>query len=134
MRLINVQTLQLEEFTGSRIHRYAILTHTWEEGNEVTYLDYVANHRTLTRGHDKIAETCRLAKGSGIPYVWVDTCCIDKSSSAELSETINSMFHWYQRAEICCAYLSDLKSGSWDTLTDCRWYVTNDPVLNMLRK
>jgi hypothetical protein len=43
----------------------------------------------------------------GFEYVWVDTCCIDKTSSAELSEAINSMFSWYQKADVCYVYLSD---------------------------
>ena len=41
-------------------------------------------------------------------YAWVDTCCIDKSSSAELSESINSMFKWYRQATTCYAYLEDV--------------------------
>lgn len=44
-----------------------------------------------------------------IQYTWVDTCCIDKSSSAELSEAINSMFKWYRHAGICYAYLDDIE-------------------------
>jgi hypothetical protein len=39
----------------------------------------------------------------------VDTCCIDKKSSAELSEAINSMFRWYKNAAVCYAYLSDVR-------------------------
>lgn len=41
-------------------------------------------------------------------WVWIDTCCIDKTSSSELSEAINSMFRWYGQAEMCLAYLSDV--------------------------
>lgn len=41
---------------------------------------------------------------------WIDTCCIDKSSSAELSEAINSMFRWYQDARICYVYLPDVRN------------------------
>lgn len=42
---------------------------------------------------------------------WIDSCCIDKTSSAELSEAINSMFKWYQKAQVCYAYLSDVASA-----------------------
>ena len=45
----------------------------------------------------------------GLEYVWNDTCCIDKKSSAELSEAINSMFRWYANSVICYAYLSDIE-------------------------
>ncbi|KAK0723401.1 heterokaryon incompatibility protein-domain-containing protein, partial [Lasiosphaeria miniovina] len=88
--------------------RYAILSHTWGDG-EVTF-DDIKNLDSASRkaGWDKIAQTCRLAAAQGFEYAWVDTCCIDKSSSAELSEAINSMFKWYRNATVCYAYLSDL--------------------------
>ena len=68
--------------------------------------------------------TRQFASRAGLKYAWVDTCCFDKSSSAELSEAINSMFRWYQRAEICYAYLSDLPQ-SWSVYEDlpkCRYF------------
>jgi hypothetical protein len=67
---------------------------------------------------------CKLASGDGLAYVWVDTCCIDKSSSAELTEAINSMFVWYKRATVCYVYLSDLESSAdvSTALKDCRWF------------
>ncbi|KAK4461563.1 HET domain-protein, partial [Cladorrhinum samala] len=40
---------------------------------------------------------------------WVDTCCIDKTSSAELTEAINSMYMWYANSTVCYAWLSDLE-------------------------
>ena len=40
----------------------------------------------------KIRYCCALAAAKGYEYVWIDTCCIDKTSSAELSEAINSMY------------------------------------------
>jgi hypothetical protein len=50
-------------------------------------------------------------------WVWIDTCCIDKSSSAELSEAINSMYSWYSRACVCYAYLSDVLKGETEKRT-----------------
>jgi hypothetical protein len=44
----------------------------------------------------------------GFNYVWIDTCCIDKSSSAELQEAVNSMFKWYLHSSICLVYLEDV--------------------------
>lgn len=51
--------------------------------------------------------------GESGPYgwLWIDTCCIDKSSSAELTKSIKSMYRWYEKAGVCYAYLSDV-SGS----------------------
>ncbi|PIL28756.1 hypothetical protein GSI_08800 [Ganoderma sinense ZZ0214-1] len=59
----------------------------------------------------KIREACRIAREDGYDYIWIDSCCIDKSSSSELSEAINSMYKWYGLADVCYAYLSDVPSG-----------------------
>lgn len=68
-----------------------------------------AKRRLKGAGHDKIAACCRQAKAEGYDYVWVDTCCIDKRSSAELSEAINSMFDYYKNADICYVLLADVR-------------------------
>ncbi|KAK4186942.1 HET-domain-containing protein [Podospora australis] len=119
MRLINTATLIFEEFIGSHIPPYAILSHTWED-DEVTFSDFARPYRDRKAGWDKIAQSCRLALKEGLRYAWVDTCCIDKSSSAELTEAINSMFRWYGRAKVCYAYLADLEPGK--EMKDCRWF------------
>jgi hypothetical protein len=122
MRLINTKTGALEEFLGDDVPEYAILSHTWGEG-EVTYQDYQKGVHKTKKGYRKIQKTCDIAAEAKIGYTWVDTCCIDKKSSAELSEAINSMYRWYAQSKICYAFLSDL-SGDADITTDlksCRW-------------
>jgi hypothetical protein len=57
-------------------------------------------------------KTCEIASQHGLIYTWVDTCYIDKYSSAELSEVINSMFKYYQDAAFCIAFISDLDAAS----------------------
>ncbi|KAB2099551.1 hypothetical protein AG0111_0g12110 [Alternaria gaisen] len=120
MRLINCSTLQLEEFFGDNIPRYAILSHTWG-GEEVSFADFSLGHPTSRSGYRKIDLTCKQAIADGLGYAWVDTCCIDKSSSSELSEAINSMFAWYETSTICYAYLSDVLVTNMDTL-DIQFY------------
>ena len=56
----------------------------------------------------KIREACRVAREAGYNLLWIDSCCIDKSSSSELSEAINSMYRWYRCAKVCFAYLADV--------------------------
>ena len=63
------------------------------------------------KGYKKIKACCALAASCSYEYVWIDTCCIDKTSSAELSEAINSMYRWYLNAAICYAYLVDVWIG-----------------------
>ncbi|KAL6399495.1 hypothetical protein AUP68_18043 [Ilyonectria robusta] len=105
MRLIDVSTITLKDFVGQNIPRYAILSHTWGE-DELLFEDL--NRGTPKRGLQKVLDTCRQAKLDNIDYVWVDTCCIDRSSSAELSEAINSMFKWYNKSAACYVYMEDV--------------------------
>ncbi|KAJ2966180.1 hypothetical protein NQ176_g10268 [Zarea fungicola] len=110
MRLINVSSLDIEEFHGHQIPKYAILSHTWGE-EEVTLQDWNRRHEFplfSKSGYRKITSACQLASASNYTHIWVDTNCIDKTSSAELSEAINSMFAWYRDAQICYAYLDDV--------------------------
>ncbi|KAF2738501.1 HET-domain-containing protein [Polyplosphaeria fusca] len=110
MRLLNQETFKLEFFPDRPYPQYAILSHTWgPTGSEVTFRDMENRTASLKYlGFEKLKYTCAQAKADGIPYVWVDTCCIDKESSAELSESINSMFAWYQEAKVCYAFLNDV--------------------------
>ena len=113
MRLINVETLGLEEFFEQNIPPYAILSHRWgATSDELTYKEVVKNRIDETkRGFIKLVQACLVAKQYSVRHLWIDTCCIDKRSSAELSEAINSMYHWYKESKICLAYLEDVESG-----------------------
>jgi hypothetical protein len=123
MWLVNSSTLQLEYFVGSNTPSYVILSHTWED-EEVTFQELAQPSAVSKKGYLKIKETCLKARRHGHRYAWIDTCCIDKSSSAELTESINSMFRWYKNAEVCYAFLSDFRSGASaeDELAACRWF------------
>ena len=59
----------------------------------------------------KIRRACAVARNNGYRYIWIDSCCIDRSSSSELSEAINSMYKWYALADVCYAYLADVPPG-----------------------
>ena len=128
MRLLNATTLELEEFWNSTATPpYAILSHTWEQ-QEVSF-QAISNIDSASglAGFSKIKACCREALADGYEWVWVDTCCIDKSSSAELSEAINSMFRWYKEAAICYAYLADVPSdddlpASGSAFSNGRWF------------
>ncbi|KAI0636235.1 heterokaryon incompatibility protein-domain-containing protein [Trametes polyzona] len=94
---------------------YAILSHVWaRDGTEQSFANI---ERLFAQGittyedprvSDKIRGCVRAAREHGFGWVWDDTCCIDKRSSAELEEAINSMFSWYAKAGICLAYLADV--------------------------
>ncbi len=133
MRLLNVYNLGFKELFSEEVGIHAILSHTWER-DEVTYQQFNASVRpdsgtdqkdgpgsdtilsqvsqpaSSLHGFKKLKGWCQKARKEGFEWVWIDTCCIDKSSSAELSAAINAMFAWYSRASVCYAYLSDVRS------------------------
>ncbi|KAF2716150.1 HET-domain-containing protein, partial [Polychaeton citri CBS 116435] len=114
---------------------YLILSHTWGT-EEVTFDDIKdLNLAESKQGFRKILYICQEARTRHVNYVWVDTCCIDKKSSAELSESINAMYRYYQKALLCCVYLDDLtevptqdlRTPAWaeamrQSLSLCRWF------------
>ncbi|KAF3808540.1 Vegetative incompatibility protein HET-E-1, partial [Colletotrichum gloeosporioides] len=124
-------TLRLQDFSDLERPKYAILSHTWGK-EEVSLQERMEweegdpNQKTRIEaksGFKKIANACRIARLDGHPYIWVDTNCIDKKSSAELSEAINSMFSWYQASRVCFAYLEDLPAETTTKdLSRCRWF------------
>jgi hypothetical protein len=121
MWLINVETKKLEYFIANP-PSYAILSHTWA-GQEVTFADFNSPRARSMAGWAKIDYTCNQAQSDNLKYCWVDTCCIDKSSSAELSECINSMYRWYADSAVCYAYLTDVEEiGSHEEFAASRWF------------
>jgi len=131
MRLINVWDYSLFEFWDDDIPECAILSHTWAE-EEVSFQEMqrvnVDDMVRSKKGFDKIRLTCEQAQGDRIDWAWVDTCCIDKTSSAELSEAINSMYAWYTQSKVCYVYLidvpvPDLALDSWvHAFRRSRWF------------
>ena len=78
--------------------------------------DFESGVATSKSGYRKIAFCHRRAVADGLSYFWTDKCCIDKRSSAELSEAINSMYRWYRESDRCYVYLQDVSGNSSD---DC---------------
>ncbi|KAL7966585.1 heterokaryon incompatibility domain-containing protein [Trichoderma sp. SZMC 28014] len=93
MRLLCAKTQTLHEFVGDAIPPYAALSHTWET-DEITFQDITNGHsyRESKKGWAKVIKCCQQAVEDALEFVWIDTCCIDKSNSNELQEAINSMF------------------------------------------
>jgi hypothetical protein len=161
MRLLNVDTMKMEEFFDGTVPPYVILSHRWgpeevsfQEWNRVLELedkihsitrqsafhtarhanDY--HHEIQREKYRKLAEKkaairqkagfSKILSCAGLvrkqksrtegeqtlcSYVWIDTCCIDKTNNAELSEAINSMFRWYRNSKLCLVYLADVPGG-----------------------
>jgi ankyrin repeat protein len=113
--------LVLTQFGDDGIPPYAILSHTWgADAEEVTFEDLTNGTGKDKPGYKKIRFCAEQAKSDDLQYFWIDTCCIDKRSSTELSEAINSMYRWYQVANVCYAYLADVPSKT--KFTGSRWF------------
>ena len=112
---------------------YAILSHTWDSAGEQSYTAVrelqdsvgtpIFENSALSF---KVMQSCAIARGAGFRYIWIDSCCIDKTSSSELTEAINSMFDWYRRATICYAFLADVpdrsEPGALSRFEESRWF------------
>ncbi|KAL5331108.1 hypothetical protein ACEPPN_000637 [Leptodophora sp. 'Broadleaf-Isolate-01'] len=153
MWLLETSTIRLTEFLGTDPPSYAILSHVW--GNEevsyqelqlmtdvsyqelqlmtdVTYqkIQLMTDAVRRKAGYKKIEKFCEVVKNYGFGYAWVDTCCIDKRSSAELNEAINSMYRWYRNASMCIIHLADVPritsnsgpNSTLEALTTSRWF------------
>jgi hypothetical protein len=99
---------ELTTFDDTSAPSYAILSHTWIADQEVTYQELLAGTGIKKSGYRKLHFCSERAAADSLEYFWVDTCCIDKTTSDELSTAINSMFRWYQGAVRCYVYLNDV--------------------------
>jgi len=130
MRLLRMKEggdVSLDDNTEEKAS-YAILSHRWgKDCEEVTFKDMMDHTYKDKRGYEKIRGCGEQAKRDGHQLFWIDTCCIDKSSSAELSESINSMWRWYCNSQICYVYLDDVRADIDEAekntaFTDSKWF------------
>ncbi|EJT76751.1 hypothetical protein GGTG_06667 [Gaeumannomyces tritici R3-111a-1] len=132
MRLIDTTTLRLGEDAPEPDGGYAIFSHKWGL-EEVTFQDMTQLDQSTLRGkagYAKVENVCRIAREMGLQRVWIDTCCINKDSSAEVSQCLNAMFRWYKKSTVCIVYLHDFRPGPGlklgqglvDSLAECQWF------------
>lgn len=126
-----------EAFDRDKRPPYAILSHTWGlRDDEVTFTDLQQGRGKSKKGYKKLLFCYKQTQKDRIKHFWVDTCCINKTDSVELSEAINSMYYWYRDAKKCYVYLSDVpieqssgsddsveKTSTWQTdFSASRWF------------
>ncbi|PWY95174.1 HET-domain-containing protein, partial [Aspergillus sclerotioniger CBS 115572] len=136
MRLLQVSDLKLLDFLPDSIPPYAILSHTW--GKDEVLFEDILHHTAINKSsYVKVEGAAKQASANNLEYVWIDNCCIDKSSSAELSEALNSMFAWYENATVCYAYLSDVPTNvnvndPGSEFTRSRWFTRGFTLQELL--
>ena len=122
MLLLNIETLELKSFNEKDVPQYAIASHRWRDG-EASFRQ-IQEKKFYGEGYKKVKRLCKFAqkmnnlrrpdggKRRAIKWIWIDTCCIDQESSSHVSERINSMYKYYERAAECYAYLFDVSNAS----------------------
>ena len=129
MRLLNVTTWKLESFDhASCIPPYITVSHCWDK-DEIVYDDMAGlDSATERASFSKFRNAGRIATSLGIPWIWIDTVCINRSSTTELTEAVNSSFRWFRDSNTCIVYLDDLTyeptANEQDleiALRRCRW-------------
>ena len=128
MRLLSTHKIQVYEISSdtSSIPAYAILSHTWD-GDEISLLDIEGLHGywesaagssdvlvSKKKSFEKIRRATRVARQHGFKYIWVDTCCVDRTNSDDVFEAVNNSYMWFQDAAACYAYLSDVEPADRD--------------------
>ncbi|KAH8896349.1 hypothetical protein GQ53DRAFT_852500 [Thozetella sp. PMI_491] len=125
MKLLCTATLQLYTFrSATHIPPYAALSSCWKEG-DVFWVDSMSDTSDPSDSDDeKVKTACSVAQGLGYSWLWAHTACVDKSSTEELSEAINSNFRWFQNCQVCIVYLDDVNYVQEDLesqLRGCGW-------------
>ncbi|KAH7907197.1 heterokaryon incompatibility protein-domain-containing protein, partial [Hygrophoropsis aurantiaca] len=105
-----------------------MLSHRWEVGEPLfRHIDKALRDKDVASvymmetppGVKKLQQFCGTAAKCGYRWAWSDTCCIDKSSSAETQESINSMFRWYRKSAITIVYLPGMEDSKLDKDSRC---------------
>ncbi|KAJ4401742.1 hypothetical protein N0V85_005459 [Neurospora sp. IMI 360204] len=153
MRLLSTKDFTFHVFPEDEVPTYAILSHTWD-GDEVTLQDmqqpnarrilqssnpptkswmkFPQSSNPPSKSWKKIQDACLKASLKGFLYIWIDSCCIDKTNSAELQEAINSMFRWYRNSAVCLALLSDVDESDFKFDKELQSHATLSSPLELL--
>lgn len=107
---------------------YAILSHRWAS-TEFEKLNFKKLKKFHHRPFESLMEDPKYqisglkikgaftqARDRGLGYIWIDSCCIDRSNQVEVNKSIRSMFAWYRMARVCFSYLSDVEWSIDDNL------------------
>ena len=134
MYLVNTHLLELEEYDCELDATYCTLSHRWLPAKqEVSFQDIAQLSTCQKEGVTKLRSACRIARSLKFDYIWIDTCCIDKSSSAALSEAINSMWKYYETSQVCLAYLADFVIGDSErTFEHSSWFTRSWTLQELL--
>ncbi|KAG6377280.1 hypothetical protein JVT61DRAFT_15065 [Boletus reticuloceps] len=105
--------------------RYVTLSHVWREKEpsfqDVNQADSVWE-LDLSPLNEKLRKFCEVVRSDGYRWAWSDTCCIDKTISTVLNQSLTMMYKWYEASAATFVLLEDVVSPSaLGDLTDSIW-------------
>ncbi|KAF8417602.1 hypothetical protein L210DRAFT_3580675, partial [Boletus edulis BED1] len=105
--------------------RYVTLSHVWQ-GKEPSFQDVnqASSVWELDSSplNDKLRKFCEVVRSDGYRWAWSDTCCIDKTISSVLNQSLTMMYKWYEASAATFILLEDVESPSaLGDLTDSIW-------------
>ncbi|KAI6009516.1 hypothetical protein F5J12DRAFT_40996 [Pisolithus orientalis] len=99
----------------ARFFGYVMFSHAWE-GSEPSFQD-VNIVKSVWKLPDmplneKLRNFCKETRRLGYNWAWSDTCCIDKSMSSILNQSLTSMYKWYANSAATLVYLAGVAHPS----------------------
>ncbi|KAI6015000.1 hypothetical protein F5J12DRAFT_911546 [Pisolithus orientalis] len=94
---------------------YVVFSHVWE-GTEPSFQDVNAVKSVWnlpdTPQNEKLRNFCKETQRLGYNWAWSDTCCIDKSTSSILNQSLTSMYKWYADSAATLVFLAGVAHPS----------------------
>ncbi|KAI6047019.1 hypothetical protein EDC04DRAFT_954766 [Pisolithus marmoratus] len=94
---------------------YVMFSHVWQ-GKEPSFQDVnvVKSIWNLpdTSPNEKLRNFCKEARRLGHNWAWSDTCCIDKTTSSILNQSLTSMYKWYADSVATIVFLAGVAHPS----------------------
>ncbi|KIO10640.1 hypothetical protein M404DRAFT_128934, partial [Pisolithus tinctorius Marx 270] len=109
----NERTLRVVAF----FFGYVMFSHVWQ-GNEPSFQDIndVESKSVWnlpdTPLNEKLRNFCKEVRRLGHNWAWSDTCCIDKSTSSTLNQSLTSMYKWYANSVATLVFLAGVAHPS----------------------
>ncbi|KAF8550473.1 hypothetical protein OG21DRAFT_1446572 [Imleria badia] len=127
--LVSSMTEQLDDERILRVvekyFQYVTFSHVWV-GEEPSFQDVnsVGSVWDLDSSplNEKLKKFCEMVRKDGYRWAWSDTCCIDKTISTVLNQSLTMMYKWYEASAATFVLLADVDSPSaLGNLTGSKW-------------
>ncbi|KAI6045477.1 hypothetical protein EDC04DRAFT_60772 [Pisolithus marmoratus] len=96
---------------------YVMFSHAWHRhGKEPSFQDVNKAQSVWwlpsTPLNEKLHNFCGETRRLGYRWAWSDTCCIDKTTSSILNQSLTSMYKWYADSAATLVFLAGVKHPS----------------------